>query len=190
MQSVALGGVEFGHGAPPSWRRPSMRPRDVEAARAMPPAACRDVSVARSACQARAAPAAPQRRTSASRSSGMHRALVLVLAPGLARDAPHDLELVAVGIGAVERLARRRGRTRRPGRRPRTGPCAAAARSSIVGTSQARWYRPTEPRGGRGASGPTENSPRSWWLSPTGERMKTARPPNALSTTSNPKTRP
>ena len=29
----------------------------------------------------------------------------------------------------------------------------------MVGTSQARWYSPTEPRGGRGASGPTENRP-------------------------------
>ena len=34
-----------------------------------------------------------------------HRALALVLAPRLARDAPHDLELVAVGVRAVERLA-------------------------------------------------------------------------------------
>src|SRR5689334_18413490 len=35
---------------------------------------------------------------------GHDRAVLLVLAPRLARDAPHDLELVAVGILAVERL--------------------------------------------------------------------------------------
>src|SRR5205085_3925644 len=33
-----------------------------------------------------------------------HRAMLLVVAPRGARDAPHDLELVAVGVGAVERL--------------------------------------------------------------------------------------
>jgi hypothetical protein len=34
-----------------------------------------------------------------------HDTLVRILAPRLARDPPHDLELVAVGVGAVERLA-------------------------------------------------------------------------------------
>src|SRR4029078_2761932 len=32
-----------------------------------------------------------------------HRAVLLELAPGVARDAPHDLELVAIGVVAVER---------------------------------------------------------------------------------------
>src|SRR5687768_3643564 len=35
---------------------------------------------------------------------GQDRAVLLVLAPRFARDAPHDLELVAVRVGAVERL--------------------------------------------------------------------------------------
>src|SRR3954454_14587629 len=37
---------------------------------------------------------------------GVHRGRVLVLAPRLARDHPHDLELVAVRVDAVDALGR------------------------------------------------------------------------------------
>ena len=80
----------------------------------------------------------PQRRTSPARSSRSVGGAVRHLAPGVARQHPHHLELVAVRVDAVDALGgavaglagvRAEVRERQPGR----------ARSSMVSTCQARW---------------------------------------------------
>ena len=91
-------------------------------------------------------------------------ALVLELAPRLARDAPHDLELVAVGVGAVERL--RHAVVRRAAERARLRQDLRGAGEVVDGRDlPGEVVQPGAARR-RGASGPTEKRPRSWWFSP------------------------
>ena len=112
-----------------------------------------------------------------------------VLAPRLARHAPHDLELVAVGVGAVERLAHAvvGGAPEGPGR----GQDSAAARQVLDGRDlPGEVVQPD--RAARRARRVRSDGEQAEVVVvvPAAGRMNTARPPKALSTTSKPKTRP
>src|SRR3972149_6646675 len=89
----------------------------------------------------------------------------LVLAPGLARHGPHDLELVAVGVAAVERLRNAvvAGAGERSGRR------------QLLGRRSQRLDR-------AGLPGPAGEAGRA-------ARRRPPAPPNSRPTSSKPKTR-
>ena len=114
-------------------------------------------------------------------------AAVLVVAPLVAGEHPHDLELVAVGVGAVDALGGAVAGLAGVGARVEqrvAGVLELVDRVDLPG--QVVEPDAAAPLGA--AVGPTPNRPRSWWLPERGSRRNAALARGSRAATAMPKT--